>query len=64
MDDLILKIHDNDIEKIIENYHDLRENVLYLISFEKLIRDDQETIGPFLNDDNQEQSYLLFYKWL
>ena len=40
IDDIILKIHDNDIEKIIENIHDLRENILYMLSFEKLIKDN------------------------
>ena len=38
IDDLILKINDNDIEKIIENIHDLRENILYKLSIEKLIK--------------------------
>ena len=37
----VLKNHDNDIENFIENFHDLRENVLHMISFEKLIRDEQ-----------------------
>ena len=56
VDDIILKIHDNDIEIIIENIHDLREKVLYMISFEKLIRDEQQkVIEPILiDDDNQE----------
>ena len=40
IDDIILKIHDNDIENIIENIHDLRENILYKLSFEKLIKDN------------------------
>ena len=39
-DDTILKIHDNDIENIIENIHDLRENILYMLSSEKLIKDN------------------------
>ena len=42
IDDIILKIHDNDIEKIIENIHDLRENILYMLSIEKIIGDDNE----------------------
>ena len=51
-DGIISKIHDNDNEKIIENINDLRENVLHLLSFEKLIRDEQQNvIEPILNDD-------------
>ena len=42
IDDINLKIHDNDIENIIENIHDLRENFLYMFSFEKLIKDNNE----------------------
>ena len=40
IDDIILKIHDIDIENIIENIHDLRENILNMLSFEKLIKDN------------------------
>ena len=39
IDDIILKINDNDIENIIHNIHDLRENILYMLSFDKLIED-------------------------
>ena len=31
IDDIILKINDNDIENIIENIHDSGENILYMI---------------------------------
>ena len=34
IDDIILKINDNDIENIIDNIHDLRESILYMLSFE------------------------------
>ena len=44
IDDIILKINCGDIENIIENIHDLRENILYMLSFEKLVRDEQHTI--------------------
>ena len=40
IDDIILKINDNDIENVIENIHDLRENILYMPSFEKFIKDN------------------------
>ena len=49
-DDIILKINDNDIEDIIENIHDLGENILFMLSFEKLVRDE-----PILNEDDDEQ---------
>ena len=40
IDDIIMKINDNDIENIIGNTHYLRENILYMLSFGKLIKDD------------------------
>ena len=43
IDDIILKINDNNIEDILKNIHDLRENILYMLSFEKVIRDELET---------------------
>ena len=59
-DDLILKINENDIE----NIHDLRENIFCMLSFEKLIKDEQMIVKPILND-NDEKSFLNFiiYKW-
>ena len=43
IDDIILTINNNDIENIIENFHDLRENTLYMLAFEKFIRDERQT---------------------
>ena len=52
IDEIIFKTHDNDVENIIENIHDLGENLLYMISFEKLIGDEQQkVIEQILNDD-------------
>ena len=48
IDDIILKINNNDIQDIIENNDDLRENILYMLSFEKLVKDEQQT------DSNQQ----------
>ena len=45
-DDKILKINDNVIENIIDNVHDLRESILYMLSFEKLIKDNN---GELIN---------------
>ena len=39
IDGVILKINDNDNENVIEKVYDLRDNMLYMLSFEKLIRD-------------------------
>ena len=51
-DDIILKINNNDIEDILENIHDLRENILYMLSFEKFVRDALQTDRPILNEDD------------
>ena len=53
IDDTILKINNNDIENIIENFHGLRENILYVLSFEKLIKDEQQIDRPILNDNDE-----------
>ena len=50
IDGIILKIHDNDIENICENIHDSRENILFMISFEKLIKDNNGKL--IIGDDN------------
>ena len=54
-DDIILKINKNDFDGILENIHDLRENILYMLSFEKLIGDEQQTDRPILNEDDDQQ---------
>ena len=52
IDDIILKINDNDIENIFENIHDLREKILYMLSVEKLNKDNN---GELINGaDNDE----------
>ena len=50
IDDIFLKI-DNDIDNIIEKIHDLRENILYMLSFEKLIKDNNGKL--IIGDDNE-----------
>ena len=42
IDDIILKINENDIENNTDKIHDLRENILYMLSFEKLVRNEQQ----------------------
>ena len=51
IDEIILKILDNDIENINENIHDLGENLLYMLSFEKLIKDNN---GKLISGDDND----------
>ena len=46
IDDIIFKTNNNYVEINIENIHDLRENIIYLLSFEKLFRDEQQNDRP------------------
>ena len=62
IDDMILKISNNDNEKIIENIHDLRKNILYMLAFEKLIIDQQQTDRPVLNDVDEIYSFHFYFK--
>ena len=41
IDDIILKMNSNEIEHILENIHNLRENIIYMLSFEKTVNDEQ-----------------------
>ena len=54
-DDINLKINNNYFEDFTENIHDLRENMFYKLSFEKCIRDEQQTDRPILNEDDDQQ---------
>ena len=51
--DIILKINDNDIENIIDNIHDSGENILYMLLFEKLIKDNNGEL--IIRDDNDNE---------
>ena len=42
IDEMILKLFNNEIDNILNNVHDLRENILYMISFEKTVRDEED----------------------
>ena len=48
-----MKTNDSDIENIIDNIHDLRENILYMLSFEKLLKDKNGEI--IIGDDNDNE---------
>ena len=53
IDDIILKINSGDIEKILNDVHSLRENILYMLSCEKTINDEKQN----LIDDKYEEVY-------
>ena len=50
-----MKFNNKDIENFIENIHDLREKILYMLAFEKLIRDEQQIVRTILNDDDDQE---------
>ena len=39
IDDMILKFFDDDFENIFDNFHDLRDNDLYMLSFQKVVKE-------------------------
>ena len=53
IDDIFLKIHSNKIENILENNHDLRGNIIYMLSCEKTVNDKKQKV---IDDDDKEQS--------
>ena len=56
IDNKFLKINNNDIENILENIHDLRENML---SYEKLVTDEQHKVKePLSNDYDDERKNI------
>ena len=42
IDVMIFKMFNNEIDDILNNLHDLRENIIYMISFEKTTKEDIE----------------------
>ena len=57
IDDIILKNNSADIENILDDVHNLRENVLYMLSFEKTVNDEQQNlIGDKYEDVDKNQS--------
>ena len=41
IDEIILKIFKGEIENILRDVHDFRENILYMLSFEKIDEEDE-----------------------
>ena len=57
IDDIILKINSADIENILDEIHNLKENILYMLSFEKTVNDEQQNlIGDKYEDVDKDQS--------
>ena len=57
IDDIILKINSGDNENILDDAHSLRENILYMLSFEKTVNDEkQNLIGDKYEDVDKDQS--------
>ena len=57
IEDIILKINSADIENILDDVHNLRENVLYMLSFEKTVNDEQQNlIGDKYEDVDKNKS--------
>ena len=52
IDDKILKIHNNEIENILENIRDLRGNIICMLSCEKTVNDEKQKVI----DDDKDQS--------
>ena len=40
IDDIILKLHNKDLEGIKDDMYDVRENVMYMLSFEKFVEEN------------------------
>ena len=60
IDDIVLKIICGEIEDIHEKIDDLKEIILYMLSFEKLVRDEQltvktneKTLETWFDDENK-----------
>ena len=40
-DEMLLKIYNNETDNILRDIHNLRENIIHMISFEKTVKDEQ-----------------------
>ena len=68
IDEILLKISNDDIEIILDDIHNLRENILYMLSCEKTIKDEEQqklitddeyyvNINKDRSDDEDEDKY-------
>ena len=42
IDEIILKIFNDDIDNVLRDIHNLRENIMYMISFEKTVASESD----------------------
>ena len=57
IDDIILKNISGDTEKILNDVHSLRENIIYMLSCGKTVNDEkQNLIGDEYGDEDKEKS--------
>ena len=59
IDDIILKIHSNEIGNILENIHNIRGNIIYMLSCEKTVNDEKQKVVDDDDDDKDEYKYRL-----
>ena len=58
IDDIILKISNDDIENILDDIHNLRENILHMLSRETTIRDEKNAnVDKNQSDKENECKY-------
>ena len=53
IDDIILKINSTDIENILDENHNLRENIIFMLSFGKTVRDEVRDEQQKVDDNNE-----------
>ena len=51
IDDIVLKMSSNDIKKILDDVHSLRENIIYMLSCEKTINDEKQNLIDNVDKD-------------
>ena len=49
-DDIILKISNNDIENILDDIHNLGEQILYMLSFEKGVKEERQRESNLIDE--------------
>ena len=54
IDSIILKLHDKYLENIQDDMYDVRENVMYMLSFEKLVEENPVESIKVINVENMK----------
>ena len=62
IDDIILKLHCRNLEGIQDDMYSVRENVMYMLSFEKFV--DEDTVCDENDDDNDVENEQMSHKFL